>query len=129
MIKSTPNESKHNFKDLPFETRLKEAKKILTKFPDRIPIIVEKQASSDIDDIDKKKFLVPTDLTVGQFVYVIRKRIKLEPEKAVFIFINNTLPPTAALMSQVYSEQKSSDLFLYVTYSGENTFGNILSLN
>jgi hypothetical protein len=31
---------------------------------------------------------------VGQFVYVIRKRIKLSPEKAIFIFINNILPPT-----------------------------------
>ncbi|KAE8956555.1 hypothetical protein PR001_g31694, partial [Phytophthora rubi] len=49
---------------------------------------------SDIPDIDKKKFLVPADLTVGQFVYVIRKRIKLSPEKAIFIFVNNVLPPT-----------------------------------
>jgi len=39
---------------------------------------------------------VPADLTVGQFVYVIRKRIKLSPEKAIFIFVNNVLPPTGA---------------------------------
>jgi hypothetical protein len=39
---------------------------------------------------------VPSDLTVGQFVYVIRKRIKLSPEKAIFIFTNNALPPTGA---------------------------------
>lgn len=45
-------------------------------------------------DIDKKKYLVPSDLTVGQFVYVIRKRIKLSPEKGIFIFINNVLPAT-----------------------------------
>jgi hypothetical protein len=37
---------------------------------------------------------VPSDLTVGQFVYVIRKRIKLSPEKAIFIFVKNVLPPT-----------------------------------
>lgn len=40
------------------------------------------------------RYLVPGDLTVGQFVYVIRKRIKLTPEKAIFIFVNNVLPPT-----------------------------------
>src|SRR4051794_22645777 len=40
------------------------------------------------------RYLVPADLSVGQFVYVIRKRIKLKPEKAIFIFVNNTLPPT-----------------------------------
>ncbi|KAE9034773.1 hypothetical protein PR001_g9578 [Phytophthora rubi] len=63
-------------------------------YSDRIPVICEKADPSDILDIDKKKFLVPVDLTVGQFVYVIRKRIKLSPEKAIFIFINNVLPPT-----------------------------------
>lgn len=31
---------------------------------------------------------------MGQFVYVIRKRIKLSPEKAIFIFVKNVLPPT-----------------------------------
>ena len=46
------------------------------------------------------------DLTVGQFVYVIRKRIKLAPEKAIFIFVEETLPPTAALMSAIYEEHK-----------------------
>jgi hypothetical protein len=42
------------------------------------------------------RYLVPSDLTVGQFVYVIRKRIKLSPEKAIFIFVKNVLPPTGA---------------------------------
>jgi GABA(A) receptor-associated protein len=27
-------------------------------------------------------------------VYVVRKRIKLSAEKAIFIFVKNTLPPT-----------------------------------
>jgi GABA(A) receptor-associated protein len=40
------------------------------------------------------RYLVPADLTVGQFVYVIRKRIKLSSEKAIFIFVKNVLPPT-----------------------------------
>ena len=43
---------------------------------------------------------------MGQFVYVIRKRIKLAPEKAIFIFVDEVLPPTAALMSAIYEEHK-----------------------
>lgn len=70
-----------------------------------------------------RRYLVPADLTVGQFVYVIRKRIKLSPEKAIFIFVGNVLPPTAAMMSSVYEQNKDDDGFLYITYSGENTFG------
>lgn len=78
-------------------------------------MICEKVEKSDIATIDKKKYLVPADLTVGQFVYVIRKRIKLSPEKAIFIFVDEVLPPTAALMSSIYEEHKDEDGFLYIT--------------
>ncbi|MEW5313955.1 MAG: hypothetical protein WDW38_005485 [Sanguina aurantia] len=107
----------------PLDKRRAEAARIKEKYPDRIPVIVEKAEKSDIPDIDKKKYLVPADLTVGQFVYVIRKRIKLSPEKAIFIFVKAVLPATAALMSSIYDEHKDEDGFLYITYSGENTFG------
>jgi GABA(A) receptor-associated protein len=88
------------------EKRKSEAERIRSKYPDRVPVICEKADRSDIPDIDKKKYLVPSDLTVGQFHYVIRKRIKLAPEKALFLFCSNSIPPNAALMSTVYEEQK-----------------------
>ncbi|KAB2622445.1 autophagy-related protein 8f [Pyrus ussuriensis x Pyrus communis] len=103
------------------EKRRAEAARIREKYPDRIPVIVEKAERSDIPNIDKKKYLVPADLTVGQFVYVIRKRIKLSAEKAIFIFVDNVLPPTGAIMSAIYEEKKDEDGFLYVTYSGRTT--------
>ena len=106
------------------EKRTSESERIRAKFPDRIPVICEKQPNSDIPDIDKKKYLVPSDLTVGQFVYVIRKRIKLAPERAIYIFARNKIPPTSALMSTIYENNKSDDGFLYVTYGGESTFGD-----
>ncbi len=105
------------------DRRRSESDRIRAKYPDRVPVICERADRSDVPDIDKKKYLVPADLTVGQFIYVIRKRIKLPPEKAIFIFVDNVIPPTASLMSAVYEVQKDEDGFLYVTYSGENTFG------
>lgn len=69
---------------------------------------------------------MPADLTVGQFVYVIRKRIKVASDKAIFMFVKNTLPPTAALMADIYEDHKDEDGFLYITYSGESTFGHVL---
>ena len=107
-----------------FEKRYNESKSIIKKYPDRIPVIVEKNKNSKINDIDKQKYLVPNDLTVGQFIYVIRKRIKLTPEKAIFIFVgDNVLPANTSLMSTIYDYYKHEDGFLYITYSGENTFG------
>lgn len=110
--------SKHSF-----ENRCKESRNIITKYPDRVPVIVEKQENTDIVDIDKNKYLVPCDLTVGQFVYVIRKRMKMPPEKAIFIFVHNQIPMQSSLMSTIYDESKDNDGFLYVKYAGENTFG------
>lgn len=105
------------------EKRINEAVSIKEKYPDRIPVIVEKQSGSNIPPIDKRKFLVPLDLTVGQFMIIIRKRIKIPPEQALFIFVNNILPPNSSLLSQVYRKYKEEDQFLYIMYSGENTFG------
>lgn len=106
------------------EKRQDEARRIRGKYPTRIPVIVERaNNATNIPVIDKIKFLVPDDLTVGQFVYIIRKRIKLSPEIALFIFVNNTLPPTGCLMSQVYQDNKEECGFLYVEYSGESAFG------
>ena len=110
-----------NFKnEFPFHTRLHEAKSICQKYPDRIPCIVESDYS---DLITKKKYLIPMDLTIGQFVYIIRKRANISPEKAIFIFVNNIIPASSALISQVYRENKDEDFFLYFFIKFENTFG------
>jgi len=106
-----------------FEKRADEATRIKKKYPDRIPVIVEKAQQSDIPDIDKHKFLVPKDLTVSQFIYVIRKRVKIKAEEAIFLFINNSLPASSELMSTVYENNKDEDQFLYTKFSGESTFG------
>ena len=108
------------------EERLEEATKILKKYKDRIPIIVEKYIGSrdDIPIIDKNKFLVPSDITMGAFTYIIRKRIKLEPHQAIFLFVSNsTIPSSSSLLSEIYEQYKHTDQFLYLRYSGENTFG------
>tara|TARA_B100001758_G_C18206057_1_gene502423 strand:+ start:50 stop:418 length:369 start_codon:yes stop_codon:yes gene_type:complete len=104
--------------------RKDESHRIKNKYPDRVPVIVEKKDDNpDIPNIDKKKFLVPNDLTVGQFIYVVRKRISLEPEKAIFCFIDDIIPSTNTLMTELYDKHCDEDGFLYVFYTGENTFG------
>lgn len=65
-------------------------------------MIVEKAPKARIGDLDKKKYLVPSDLTVGQFYFLIRKRIQLRPEDALFFFVNNVIPPTSATMGSLY---------------------------
>ncbi|KAF7811172.1 autophagy-related protein 8C-like [Senna tora] len=106
-----------------FEKRLLQSNEIREKYPDRVPVIVERAQRSRIRDIDKNKFLVPADITIGQFVCIIRKRLKVTAETAIFVFINNILPPTSEMLGSIYEKNKEEDGYLYVTYSGENTFG------
>jgi GABA(A) receptor-associated protein len=96
---------------------------ILEKYPDRVPVYVNKKENSDIDDISKHKYLVPNDMTMGQFIYVLRKRIKMDSKKALFVFVNNMIVCNSELMGEVYNKNKDEDGFLYMIYSGENTFG------
>jgi len=107
-----------------FDKRFKESENIKKKYPNRIPVIVEKfNKCKNIEEIDKNKYLVPDDLTLGQFIFVIRKRLKLSPDKAIFLFVNNKMIPSYTLMEKVYENEKDDDNFLYMCYSGENTFG------
>lgn len=108
-----------------FTERLEETHKIIEKYPDRIPCILEKidENNSNLPSIDKKKFLVPEDLTMAQFMYVIRKRLNLSAEQAIFIFCNGQLVLNQTNMIQLYEKNKDKDNYLYLHYSGESTFG------
>lgn len=104
--------------------RQAESAKIRSKYPERIPVIVEKVPNTSIPDIDKKKFLVPNDISVAQFMWIIRKRIQLPSERAIFLFVGKILPQSSASMGQIYIEHRDEDGFLYIAYSGENSFGS-----
>ena len=110
-------------KNTDYNCRLAGSTNIKNKYPDRVPIIVERYRDANLPNIDKSKYLVPKDMTLGQFIYVIRKRIKLESNQALFIWINNGLVTSSKTMMEIYSENKDEDGFLYIDYTNENTFG------
>ncbi len=109
-----------------FEKRIEESSRILRKYPERVPVICEKGFGTDLPDIDRKKYLCPNDISIANFMYIIRRRIKLPAEKSIFLFCGDgaaVLLPTACLMSTAYQDYKADDGFLYITYNAESTFG------
>ncbi|KAA8549033.1 hypothetical protein F0562_000717 [Nyssa sinensis] len=106
-----------------FEERCDESRDIIAKYPDRVPAVVERYSKTDLPEMEKKKYLVPRDMSVGQFIHILGGRLQLGPGKALFVFINNTLPQTSSLMESVYESFKDEDGFLYMCYSSEKTFG------
>ncbi len=110
---------------VPFSDRVNESHKIRLHYPDRIPVIVEVSASSiDIPDLNKKKYLVPNNLTIGQLICVIRSRTQLGSESAVFAFVNDRILCSGELMDIVYENNMAQDGFLYILLTSENTFGS-----
>ena len=88
--------------DHPFEKCCSEGEKIQKKSPDWVPVIVEKVPKAQIGVLDKKEYLVPSDLMVGQFYFLIWKGIHLPAEDSLFLFGNNVIPSTSATMGQLY---------------------------
>ena len=70
------------------DKRKQESQKIREKYPDRVPVICEKDPKSKMKSIDKTKYLVPNDLTVSQFSYIIRKRLELDKSSALFLLVS-----------------------------------------
>lgn len=88
-----------------------------------VQVVVERYTKTDLADLEKKKlivsstiffhqflsckpflmfpiyfpfrrYLVPRDMSIGQFIHVLSSRLHLQPGKALFVFVKNTLPPT-----------------------------------
>ena len=109
----------------PLNERIEESKRVLKKHPDKVPVIVQiaETAKKDFLPIKKTKYLVPVEMTIGQFVYVLRKQINISADKAVFVFVNGLLPPTAEMMGVLYNMHKDIDGFIYCIIQGESVFG------
>lgn len=143
------------------ERRKEQAKRIREKYPDRIPIIVERRNPREISSAsggfrtwissywiksqegeektknkDKDppisspkfiKYLVSNDMSLRQFLFLVRKKEKLKQEESiVFYGLNNRILSGVSLdvtVAQLYKEERDEDDFLYLCYTPENTFG------
>lgn len=106
-----------------FEQRREKSAKLIEKYPNRIPIFAERRGGTEMPELLSSHFLLNSDMTIGHFMFMLRKRIKLNQEQGIYVFVNNILPPTQSTLIKVYNEYKDADGYLYLNYSGESTFG------
>jgi GABA(A) receptor-associated protein len=109
-----------NFKSsFSLEKRKELSNKIFTKYKDKIPIIIQ---SKNIK-CKKIKFLVHKHDDFSFFLLILRKFIEIQPDDALFTFINDTIPVNSESVGSIYKKFKDEDGFLYVNISLESTFG------
>lgn len=107
-----------------FEKRKAESMRMKNKYPDKIPIIIEKAEASQLPGMQKQKYLMQNKITIGQLLYIIRKQINISPTESIFLIINNSnIPSTSATVGDIYNQFADKDGFLYITYSSQQTFG------
>jgi len=107
-------------------TRKEEVNGIRAKFPTKIPVIVERYSKeASLPVLDKTKFLVPQELSMAQFVTIIRNRMQLSSTQAFYLIVNNkSMANMTKTLAEVYSETQDEDGFLYVTYASQEMFGS-----
>jgi GABA(A) receptor-associated protein len=110
---------------LPFALSTKDVERLRVKYPERVPVIMIRSPKIDpsFPPLERAKYLVPRSLTLGMFSYVVRKHMTLPPEKALFLFVENFLVPSTALMGDLHARFKSADEGLRIVYMSEATFG------
>ncbi len=117
-------------RDNKFEKRLELCNRIKTQYPNRLPIITETLPNTDIN-LDRKKFLVPSDISMGGFLTELRKHTKLRSEEALYIFCGSkggVLVPANQTICEIYEKYKDEDGFLYMLVALENTFGALFTI-
>ena len=55
-----------------------------------------------VNEMEKKKFLIPCDISMSQLVWIIRKRVHMEPERALYIYVGKTMPLARYVSSGFY---------------------------
>ena len=114
----------NNHYDKSIEERQKEAEKILKEYPGKSCLYIEKLSTcKSLEEVSKKKYLVPNTLTVDQLIYLIRRKLVLKKEEALFFYANKRMITGQTEIGELYKKYKDKDNFLYIKYASENCFG------
>lgn len=110
----------NKFREKSLEERINTSNIIKLKYKNRLPVIVD---SNNNLELEKHKYIVPKDLSITQFIYIIRKKLNVDPTQSIYLMCNNKLISSSYSINFVYDEEVSNDGFLYFIISLENTFG------
>jgi hypothetical protein len=99
---------------------------LLTKYPDRVPIVLSSKTYIKGNPL---RFIVPLNLTVTQFMVLLRTKIELKQEEAIFIFVKDMqtgqdiMVQSSVTMESLYSQYKDKDNLLNLFFEKEAVFG------
>ncbi|CAD8104593.1 unnamed protein product [Paramecium primaurelia] len=107
------------------EERKKRVQEQLAKYPEMIPIIVEKIPGCKLPQLQKVKFLVNSSFSFNEFKNTIKKKLNLdEKTSTLFMYCGKSLMNEHDKLRNIYDQYKDpDDGFLYLQYADAETFG------
>lgn len=97
--------------------------RLLAKYPDKVPIIVEVDKNIVLKKDYKLKYLFPRDDTMGKFAMLFReKNINIDKNEGLFWFCNNKLILLSQTAKELWQADKKQGI-LYIKVCKENVFG------
>ena len=101
-----------------------QSNKILENHPDKVPVILERDKNCSLNKPIKTKYILSKEVTMAEFIKIIREKLDLSPEKALFFLVNgkSSLSGNESL-GTIYKDYKSKDGFLYIAYASEEIWG------
>lgn len=112
------------FRDKPLEKRKDIFQSLMREKSDRVAVVMLNGNNNSALKLQKKKYLIPANMTLCNFMVEIKSRLKMNSEEALFITFNGKIYAQSITMGEIYVDCKDpEDGFLYGTYNVENTFG------
>ena len=107
------------------DSRKSQYRKILENHPDKIPVILERDKHCTINKTIKTKYILSKEVTMAEFINIVREKLGLRPERALFFLINGKHSITLTEeLGEIYEKYKDKgDGFLYMSYSEEMVYG------
>ncbi len=103
---------------------------LLKKYPNRVPIVISSRSINlKENNTNNTNFIVPSNITIAEFLIILRKRIKIYNEEAIFMFVidnitkKDIMVPSSSTIDSLYSQYKDENLILNLYVEKESVFG------
>ncbi len=100
---------------------------MIKKHPNRVPIII---SSNSFKEHGQHRFIVPNNITIAEFMKILRNKVSLRPEEAIYVFVKDItiskegiLVPSSSTVESIYNQYKDKNLVLNLIYEKEEIFG------
>ncbi|XP_045466943.1 microtubule-associated proteins 1A/1B light chain 3C-like [Harmonia axyridis] len=97
-----------------------------SRFPTRVPVIVKRfSKEKHLPQLDKKKYLIPQEVTMSEFQMFLRNKMELQSNRSMYLLVNNrSMLSLSTTIAEVYHEYANNEGYLSITYTSQEVFGS-----